>query len=106
MASGDITAQQFQGLVVGSNYMVSDVFVAVTDAAGETLLKNVRRCPMNTYEVAMTEAEAAYKTDTSGNDLPMYAGLAQLAGQGHTVTVTMRISTGELLTVLTGKLMK
>ena len=104
MESGDITAEQFKELVVGSNYLTSDVFVTVTDAEGKELLKNVYRNNMWTYEIPMTIECSAWKTDADDNYLPMYAGLAELAGQGNTVTVTMQISTGELLTVFTGKL--
>ena len=105
--NGNITAADFEKLVVGSNYPVSDVFVTVTDPAGKVLLKNVHRTDtLYAREVAMADGKSTWELDEAGNRLPISTGVAALADGQNTVTVTVQVSTGELLTAFTGTLTK
>ena len=98
-----ITADEFAAMTVGSNYSISDVFVTVTDAAGKELLRNIWRAPFTNYrEVPMRANLCSWEQDSDGNLLPLSTGLAELAG--NTVTVTMQLSTGQLLTAYQGTL--
>ena len=102
-----ITAADFEKMVVGANYNISDVFVTVTDPSGKVLLKNTYRAD-NVYvrEVAMSDGITTWQLDENGNRLPISTGVADLCDGQNTVTVTMQISNGELLTAYTGKLTK
>ena len=51
-------------------------------------------------------ADLANKLDEAGNRLPISTGVAELADGQNTVTVTVQVSTGELLTAFTGTLTK
>lgn len=102
-----ITAADFEKMVVGSNYCISDVFVTVTDPSGKVLLKNVHRTDtLYAREVAMRDGVSTWKLDEAGNRLPISTGVAELADGQNTVTVTVQVSTGELLTAFTGTLTK
>lgn len=107
LESGSVTAAEFEKLVVGANYPISDVFVTVTDPSGKVLLKNVHRC-VNLYdrEVAMTAGISTWQLDGDGNPLPISTGVAELCDGQNTVKVTMQVSTGELLTAFEGTLTK
>lgn len=103
----NITAADFEKMVVGSNYPISDVFVTVTDPSGKVLLKNVHRTDtLYAREVAMSAGVSTWVLDEAGNPLPISTGVAELADGQNTVTVTMQISTGELLTAFSGTLTK
>ena len=103
-ATGDsITSDEFAAMVVGSNYSISDVFVTVTDGSGKELLKNVWRADFSNYrEVPMSSNKGSWETDSEGNLIPISDGIAQLANGENTVTVTMQLCTGELLTAYQG----
>ena len=102
-----ITVQDFEKMVVGSNYLISDVFVTVTDLEGKVLLKNTHRTDtLYAREVPMSAGLATWQLDENGEQLPLSAGLEALADGQNTVTVTMQISTGELLTAYEGTLKK
>lgn len=102
-----ITAAEFEKMVVGSNYSISDVFVTVTDPSGKVLLRNVHRTDtLYAREVAMGDGVATWELDEAGNRLPISTGVAELADGQNTVTVTVQVSTGELLTAFTGTLTK
>jgi len=107
LESGSVTAAEFEKLVVGANYPISDVFVTVTDPSGKVLLKNVHRC-VNLYdrEVAMTAGISTWQLDGDGNPLPISTGVAELCDGQNTVKVTMQVSTGQLLTAFEGTLSK
>ena len=101
-AEGDsISAGDFEKMVVGSNYSISDVFVTVTDGGGNVMQKNIYRADFSHYrEVPMTAQKSTWEKDENGNYLTISAGIAELTG--HTVTVTMQLSNGELLTAYIG----
>lgn len=104
-SSGSISLADFQAMVVGSNYSISDVFVTVTDGSGAVKLENIFRAgSTHVREVAMTDGNCSWKTDADGNRLTISEGLAALADGKHTVTVAMQLSTGEKLTAFTGTL--
>ena len=102
-----ITAADFEKMVIGANYCISDVFVTVTDPSGKVLLKNTHRTStLYDREVAMSAGVATWTLDESGNPLPISTGVAELCDGQNTVTVTVQVSTGDLLTAYTGKLTK
>ena len=104
---GSITAADFEKMVIGSNYCISDVFVTVTDPSGKELLRNVHRTEtLYDREVAMTAGVSTWKLDENGNRLPISTGVADLADGQNTVTVKVQVSTGELLTAFEGTLAK
>jgi hypothetical protein len=90
-------------MTVGSNYSISDVFVTVTDGEGKQLLRNIWRAPFSNWrEVPMSANLCSWAEDTEGNLTPISNGIAELSG--NTVTVTLQLSTGELLTAYEGTL--
>lgn len=98
-----ITVADFEQMVVGSNYSISDVFVTVADKDGNELLKNVYRSDFTAYrEISMTAQKCTWEQDSDGNYLTICAGLAELANGENTVTVTMQVSSGKLMTAYTG----
>lgn len=98
-----ITAEEFAGMTVGSNYSISDVFVTVTDADGKQLLRNIWRAPFSNWrEVPMSANLCSWEADAEGNLIPISNGVADLTG--NTVTVTLQLSTGQLLTAYRGAL--
>ena len=100
-----ITPAQLHQTVIGSNYPVSDVFVTVTDKDGKQLLRNVYRCrDFHELEIPMTVAKCSFEKDAAGNLLDLCDGIADLANGENTVTVTMQLSTGQLLEVYRGTL--
>jgi len=100
--NGSISYSGFQTMTVGANYPISDVFVTVTDGDGTELHRAVYRAEdARTREVPMGAVRASYETE-GGKTLRLYDGLRQYAG--HTVTVRLRLSTGQLLTAFTGTL--
>ena len=102
-----MTAADFEKMVVGSNYIISDVFVTVTDPNGQVLLQNTHRTEtLYDREVPMTAGVATWELDENGNRLPISTGLEALADGQNTVTVKLQISTGELLTAFEGTLTK
>ena len=106
--TGDsITAAEFEKLVIGSNYTLSDAFITVKDPAGKELLKNIWRSPnIISREVAMSDNKCSWETDADGNLIPVSHGVAELANGENTVEVTLQLSTGELLTAYKGTLTK
>ena len=103
--NGTITLADFEAMVVGSNYSISDVFVTVTDASGAVKLENIYRADStHVREVAMSAGNCSWKTDADGNRLTLCEGLKAFSDGKHTVTVTLQLSTGEKLTAFTGTL--
>ena len=103
--NGPISLADFEKMVVGSNYSISDVFVTVTDSSGAVKLHNIFRASATCIrEVPMTANNSTWKTDADGNLLTLCEGLAALADGNHTVTVSLQLSTGEKLTAFTGTL--
>ena len=99
-----ITVEELQGMTLAANYSISDVFVTVTDEEGNILTRNIFRAlkTTNDREVSMTENNSTWKKGTNGVLLDMTADLDIYDGHGNTVTVTVRVSTGELLTAFSG----
>ena len=100
-----ISLADFEKMVVGSNYSISDVFVTVTDGSGAVKLENIFRAgSTHVREVPMTAGNSTWKTDAEGNRLTLCEGLKALADGNHTVTVSLQLSNGEKLTAFTGSL--
>lgn len=102
-----ITAAEFEALVVGSNYSISDAFVTVKDTSGKELLKNTWRATFSNFrEVSMSNNKCSWETDAGGNLIPISDGVEDLANGENTIEVTLQLSTGELLTAYKGTLTK
>ena len=100
-----VTPAQLEAMAVGSNYSVSDVFVTVTDKAGTQLLRNIYRTfELHEMEIPMTSTKSTYEKDADGNLKNLCDGIADLANGENTVTITMQLSTGQLMTVYQGTL--
>lgn len=104
---GSVTVAELEAASVASNYSVSDVFVTVTDGQGKQLLKNIWRSECyHSREVPLTATRSTFDKDADGNFSTLCTGLAELAGQGNTLEISLQISTGEKLTVFSGTLEK
>lgn len=85
-----VTAEQLTAATVSANYAISHVTVSVTDGNGEEVYRGNAFAPrINTMEMTMADAVDAEK-------------LTALAGKQ--ITVTCRIGTGEMYTLLHGTL--
>ena len=92
---------------VGSNYSISDVFVTVTDAQGNVVLKNIHRSGCDHIrEVAMTAGVTTWEEDADGNVLPISHGIEEFADGSNIVKITLQLSTGEVFTAFEGTLTK
>lgn len=106
-AEGSVTVGELMGASVASNYSVSDVFVTVSDANGNQLLKNMWRSECyHSREIPLTATRSTFDKDAEGNFNNLCTGLGALAGQGNTVKIALQIATGEKLTVFEGTLDK
>lgn len=103
---GQITCSEFGAMSVGSNYTVSDVFVTITDSEGKLLLKNIYRAAndLNVREVSMKAGKSTWETTEGGILLDLTDGVQALAEGGHTIEISLQISTGEKLTAFKGTL--
>lgn len=102
-----IRYEDFAAMTVGANYSISDVFVIVTDSAGQELLKNIYRATGTNYrEVSMNYGKSTWETDADGNRIPISDGVEALADGSNVIEVTMQLSTGELVTAYKGTLTK
>lgn len=100
-----ITVADFEKMVVGSNYSISDVFVTVIDKSGAQLLQNVFRADFSNYrEVSMADHKCSWEQDAEGNLIPISDGVADFANGENLVEVTLQLSTGEKLTAYKGAL--
>lgn len=100
-----ISPTDFSAMTVGANYSISDVFVTVTGKDGAVLLKNIFRAPFTNYrEVTMDVNKSTWEQDSDGSYLPISHGLDALATGENTVTVSLQLSTGQLLTAYEGTL--
>ena len=100
-----VTVADFGMMVVGSNYSISDVFVTVADESGKELLKHIFRADFSNYrEVSMTAPQSTWEKDVDGSWLALSDGVEAWADGKNTVTVTMQLCNGELLTAYSGTL--
>ena len=104
---GSITCDELKAMSVGSNYSVSDVFVIVTDAQGNELLRNIHRCgTSHIREVAMSAGVTTWEEDANGNVLPISHGIEEFADGTNTVKISLQLSTGDVFTAFEGILTK
>lgn len=102
---GSISYAEFAGMSVAANYSVSDVFVTVTDKDGKELLKNIYRADICAVrEVPMTAGLTTWETDEAGNRLDLTSGVKELANGENTISITLQVGTGEVLTAFNGTL--
>ncbi|MBR7165453.1 MAG: hypothetical protein IKD18_04155 [Clostridia bacterium] len=98
--TASVTLEEFKSLAVGSNYPISDCFVAVKDKDGKEVFKNVfRALNPRTREVSMTSQKCSFEKDASGEYLTISAGLEAYTSGEYTVEVSLQLSNGEKPTV-------
>lgn len=102
----EITFAQLENMILGSNYTVSDVFVAVKDKDGKVLKQNVYRA-MNASlrEMSMKDNNSTWTKDENGNYLNMTEGMKELATGENLLEITVQLSTGEKPVVFSGALL-
>lgn len=92
--------KELEGLAVGSNYPLSDVFVRVKGADGSVMLENVYHVKGNSTRVALLNSPLSNgKTDANGNRPSVMTGVAGAVAKGGTLEIAVRVSTGELLLI-------
>ena len=103
-----VTLDELYNIKVTSNYAISDVNFSVKDDAG-----NETYIGMFGKTTGSLNGFSAYSLSTALNNNIIYSSpdfirteLAKYSGNGYTLIITCRVSTGELLTVYTGKLVK
>ena len=102
---GSITCEELKNMSVAANYSVSDVFVEVTNAQGQVLLKNIHRCGCDHIrEISMAAGVTTWEKDADGNVLPISYGIEEFADGSNTVKISLQLSTGDLLTAFEGTL--
>ena len=100
-----LTFAQLDGMNLGSNYPISDVFVTVKSADGTVLKENVYRSMYAVIrEVSMQSNNSTWTKDENGNYLTMTAGMQELATGENTVEIRVQLATGEKPTVFSGTL--
>ncbi len=89
-----VTVDDLSKMDVNTNYGISYNQVVIKDKKGKELYKNwTYSCGMNVFSLKAVSSEALNLDD-----------LKALAGNGNTVEISTRISTGEVITVYSGKL--
>ena len=102
----EITFAQLENMILGSNYTVSDVFVAVKDSSGKVLKENVYRAmSASLREMSMKDNNSTWTKDENGNYLNMTEGMKELATGENLVEITVQLSTGEKPVVFSGTLL-
>lgn len=102
----EMTFQQLDEMVLGSNYPISDVFVTVKDKDGKVLKENVyRTMNVSLREMRMKDNNSTWTKDADGNYLTMTEGIRELATGENTLEIRVQLSTGEKPTVFSGSLL-
>ena len=95
-----LSYQEYKGLLLVTNYPISDVFVTVTGTDGtEVESRTYRALTPYTYNVDIDAVTAPDMGD-------MYTALESLANGGNTITITLQLGNGELITVFQGAFTK
>ena len=101
-----LTFAQLDGMNLGSNYTISDVFVTVKDKDGKVLKENVyRTMNVSLREMRMKDNNSTWTKDADGNYLTMTEGIRELATGENTLEIRVQLSTGEKPTVFSGSLL-
>ena len=89
-----VTLDELDNKALKANYPVSDVFTVIRNTEGEAVFEYVYRTPE--YFTKEIEAEKWLPIDK----------LSQYQNGDHTIEITTQISTGELITICKGTLVK
>ena len=101
-----LTFAQLDGMNLGSNYTISDVFVTVKSADGTVLKENVYRSMYASIrEMSMQYNNSTWTLDENGNYLTMTDGMQELATGENTVEIRVQLANGEKPTVFSGALL-
>ncbi len=95
-----ITFAEYKNLLLVTNYPVSDVFVKVTDGANLEVASRIYRA-LNPYTFSV-DMDAVTAPDMGD----LYSALEGFANGGNTVTITVQLGNGELITVFSGTFTK
>lgn len=95
-----IRFSEYKGLLLVTNYPVSDVFVKITDDSGKEVASRVYRA-LNcyTFSVDMDKVAAPDMGD-------LYTTLEQYANSENSIHITVQLGNGELITVFQGTFSK
>ena len=96
----DLRFKEYKGLLLVTNYPVSDVFVTVTGKDGSLLTSRIYRA-LNPYTFSVD-----IDTVTTPDMGDMYTELESLANGENTITITVQLGNGERITVFQGAFTK
>ena len=96
----DLRFKEYKGLLLVTNYPVSDVFVTVTGKDGSLLASRIHRA-LNPYTFSVD-----IDTVTAPDMGDMYTELESLANGENTITITVQLGNGERITVFQGAFTK
>ena len=95
-----LSFKEYKGLLLVTNYPVSDVFVKVTDDSNQEVASRIYRA-LNTYTFSV-DMDAVTAPDNGD----LYSTLESFANGENTITITVRLGNGELITVFQGEFTK
>lgn len=95
-----IRFSEYKGLLLVTNYPVSDVFVKITDNSGKEVASRVYRA-LNAYTFSV-DLDAVAAADMGD----LYSALESFANGENTITITVQLGNGELITVFQGEFTK
>lgn len=96
----DLRFKEYKGLLLVTNYPVSDVFVTVTGKDGSLLISRIYRA-LNPYTFSVD-----IDTVTAPDMGDMYTELEALANGENAITITVQLGNGERITVFQGAFTK
>ena len=95
-----LSFKEYKGLLLVTNYPISDVFVKVTDASGKELASRLGRALTTyTFSVDLDQVNAPDMGD-------LYSALEPYANGENNITITVQLGNGELITVFHGTFTK
>ena len=95
-----LSFKEYKGLLLVTNYPISDVFVKVTDASGKELASRLGRALTTyTFSVDLDQVNAPDMGD-------LYSALEPYANGENNITITVQLGNGELITVFQGTFTK
>ena len=83
-----------------TNYPISDVFAKVTDGSGKELVSRLGRA-LTTYTFSLDLDQV-----TAPDMGDLYSALEPYANGENTITITLQLGNGELITVFSGTFTK
>lgn len=92
-----LSFKEYKSLLLVTNYPISDVFAKVTDEKGAELASRVYRA-LNTYTFSVDLDQV-----TAPDMGDLYSPLESYANGENTITITVQLGNGELITVFQGE---